>query len=675
MNLKVTEEELQAINLYKNEKYIGVNQLLEEDVETDIALLKAGKNIEYSEDIVIEDIEIVAKIYEAMVKSCHENEQENWSFFRCTNMGEIDRLNIKPEINRFLPASENLEKVKANIWNNNNPVIVEIYGDKNIPYFKMDDDVVIAPFTKLNEVQKISDAEIYNNAYFKSYKIYLGNQEFVHLEEHEKDELYSEILKNADMVNRKIKDCIEIDSQNEMNHENLRKLEKLLEKHHFVMEQEDYVREASETEKQEDKDNIERINRELESLKNVVAENFAARQECVNFITEWKLEVIKFIMSECSEIKNRYEVPEIFDEQEIENEVQENVEEESSNVQEVNKEEIDENLTEESEVQEDKKELEPEVQKVFDECQENIAMVNELLCNIRNLICKQQNHARIAESMDSNYRALNNAFEMKNYAEELEVWVSNIAKKVEEMSEEEQEELDKISKVNIQISTLLNYLNNAKSAIGKKVTRFDEINIIEENELKREIAETIKNIRCEAELKKLNDDIDIIEEQSGFKKFIGRFTGKNKLNEVMLDQIQIRQTAIRKTFKNKMPLAYNYSIHQLIAEIEMFVKENEDDDLVCEEVCALTKIRDILKKNFVIIDSKVISIIDQKTGKNLPLASRKLSKKELIEIDTYRFLNKYGYDKTLSSDEPEYQDTLAHEIKRIVDYIKSSEIL
>ncbi len=55
--------------------------------------------------------------------------------------------------------------------------------------------------------------------------------------------------------------------------------------------------------------------------------------------------------------------------------------------------------------------------------------------------------------------------------------------------------------------------------------------------------------------------------------------------------------------------------------------------------------------------------------------SKKISKKELIEIDTYRFLNKYGYDKSNDIKEPEYQDTLANEIKRIVDYIKTSGVL
>ena len=66
--------------------------------------------------------------------------------------------------------------------------------------------------------------------------------------------------------------------------------------------------------------------------------------------------------------------------------------------------------------------------------------------------------------------------------------------------------LEKISKVNIEISTLINYLNNPKIAVrNSKVTRFDEMAIIEENELKRRIAEKIRDIRGEAELKKLKE--------------------------------------------------------------------------------------------------------------------------------------------------------------------------
>ena len=96
-------------------------------------------------------------------------------------------------------------------------------------------------------------------------------------------------------------------------------------------------------------------------------------------------------------------------------------------------------------------------------------MVETLLNNIKSLIYKQQNHARIAELIDSNYKALNNAFEMKNNAEELDVLVKGISNEVDSLTKENNVELQKISKTNIQVSTLLNYLNNRKSDVNKRI--------------------------------------------------------------------------------------------------------------------------------------------------------------------------------------------------------------
>ena len=476
------------------------------------------------------------------------------------------------------------------------------------------------------------------------------------MSEESRNKLYEEIIAKADIVSERLNACIELEKENTIHYENIRKLEQLLAKHNLTMEQENYDMDSSDAEKQADLDDISRINMELDVLKDTATKVFEIKKENIEFISAWKKDVIKYVKAECYEIQKKY----------------------------INK--LDSDEIEKDEIAETEEKSDSEIPTIpaptgdefIDDLRsqsiENIAMVKTLINNIKNLISKQQNHARIAEALDSNYKALNNAFEMRNFAEELDSLVKAINDKIE-INLENREILEKIATVNIQISTLINYLNNPKSSIQKRITRFDEINIIEENELKREIAETIKNIRCEAELKKLRDDIEIIEDKSNIKKFFERLTGKSKLNETMLDQIEVRQTAIRKTFKNKMPLAYNYSIHALIAEIEMFIKENKDDELVLEDINNLRKIEQVLKKNFVIIDSKVVSIIDQKTGKNLPLASRKLTKKELIEIDTYRFLNRYGYDKSVSNNEPEYQDTMANEIKTIVEYIKSSNIL
>ena len=320
--------------------------------------------------------------------------------------------------------------------------------------------------------------------------------------------------------------------------------------------------------------------------------------------------------------------------------------------------------------------------RVKQEAKENVAASEKLLEDIKVLITKQQNHAKIAGNIGSQYSALNNAFEMRKVAETLDGLIKNINLKVEEICSKKKtkaitEELEKISKNNIEISTLINYLNNPKIAVkNSKVTRFEEMAIIEENELKRGIAEKIRDIRGEAELKKLKDDLEIIEEKGTFSRFIGIFTGQNKLDDFMIEQIEVRQRAIRRTLAKKMSLAHNYSIHELIAEIEMFIDDNEDDELVEDDVMDLNALGEELRKNYVILDYKVESIIEKREGKNLPLDKR-LSKREIIEVETYRFLNKYGYDDSAPAfvEEPKYQDTMANEIARIVEYINASDIM
>ena len=324
----------------------------------------------------------------------------------------------------------------------------------------------------------------------------------------------------------------------------------------------------------------------------------------------------------------------------------------------------------------------PLYKRVKEEAKENIEAGEKLLGDINSLITKQQNHAKIAGNMGASYSALNNAFDMRKAAESLLELLKNINLKVKALCEQEknsdiEDNLERISKANIEVSTLINYLNNPKIAVrNSKANRFDEIAIIEENELKRGIAEKIREIRGEAELKKLKDDLEIIEDKGTISRIIGMITGRNKLDDLMIDQIEIRQKAIRRTLSKKLSLAHNYSIHELMAEIVMFIDENEDDELVENDVAELKKLAEELRRNYIVLESKVQSIVEEKEGSNLPLDDRKISKQEMLEIETYRFLNRYGYDLSNNDrEEPKYQDTMASEIARIIEYINSSKML
>ena len=417
---------------------------------------------------------------------------------------------------------------------------------------------------------------------------------------------------------------------------------------------------------------------------------FEIKKQNIEFVNMWKRNIAVYLIAECREIENLFvdmnlpsKETEIVKKVEDSKDKKENISQETKVLQ--IEEQKKQNTIDFVLSNLKNKSLNDEENiytRVKIESLENIQAGEKLIEDIKNLITKQQNHAKIAGNMGATYSALNNAFDMKKAAEALLELLQNINLKVEAIlgdgeNKTNERKLEKISKVNIEISTLINYLNNPKIAVrNSKVTRFDEMAIIEENELKRRIAEKIRDIRGEAELKKLKDDLEIIEEKSAFKRIIGMITGQNKLDEFMIEQIEIRQRAIRKTLSKKLSLAYNYSIHELMAEITMFVNENEDDELVEDDVIDLKALAEELRRNYIILESKVQSIIEEKEGKNLPVDDRRISKMDAIEIETYRFLNKYGYDlDSFQTEEPKYQDTMANEIIRIIEYINSSGIL
>ena len=771
IDFNITDEELEALKNYKEKNYEAINQMLVSDAETDIALLSSEVenkvvSISYDRLAVIEYLKCIKLIYSLILKYYNSLKNNNIkSIYRGTNLSEIERIKNELFIDRMLSATESDDEalnVYSAIWNR--PACMNIVLDANIPYIivkdvlkdkKYKNEIIVSPFTKIKFISEDEEQKIDKSA--KSSKIYnieLEKQVLDELNERERSGLYQYILENAYYIKKKIVECIELEKENAINFENIRKLEQLLSKYETEIEEKE---ESDDIAKDDiDYDDIERITHELKELKNLSTSLFEVRKENINFINMWKRNIAVYMIAECREIEKMFENVSPVNNDEINfvsegyipNEEKEETIDDTSKQEETTNDTVIENETtedidNEEESDEDKVEnisneiieeiketespkfditetkivkivkdaifgkkedeeakyggketvevvkkemtaIEELENRVKEECNENLDSAETLLNNIKDLITKQQNHAKIAGNTGAVYSALNNAFEMRKVAEILQELLKNIFAKVEVICELEKDEnikrekLEDISEKNIQISTLFNYLNNPKiAAQNSKATRFDEMAIIEENELKRGIAERIRTIRSEAELKKLKDDLDIIETKGSLSRFFGFFTGQNKLDDFMIEQIEIRQLAIRRTLSKNLSLAYNYSIHELMAEIEMFVNENSDDELVLDDVTDLKAMAEELRRNFIILESKVQNIVEKKEGKNLLLDNKKISRREIIEIETYRFLNKYGYDISTKDNErePKYQDTMANEIARIVEYINSAKIL
>lgn len=717
INLSPTNEEIEALKFFLGEGNKAMNQLLTSNCETDIALLTdEEKNdditISYNRETIISNLMKIKSLYTLILKQFYKTNHRTREFFRGTNLAEIDRLKNEPFVDRIISATKSQEKAEINFAANwNRPTCINIKLNFGVPYLivnnileENEDEILIAPFTKIEKFELSEDRQLGNSSKdIKVYNILLEKQELEELTDRERFGLYNYILDNSYLIKRKLEECIELEKENAINFENIRKLEQLLVKYENSAEEKETNEEYSDIDRQSDYDDIERINKELEELKQITTNVFEKRKDNINFVNMWKRNIAVYMMAECKEIEKKFSDVKLIEKEDIEdsndsadssdqNSIPENSDLENSNQEnniEVEKNEIQtesENIEEQKEteqIEETKLEVletnenESELLKrVKNESNENIESSKELIKNIQLLIAKQQNYARMAGNIGSTYSALNNAFEMKSVAENLLEILGKVNLKIQEIGKQNDEEkLEEISKANLEISTLINYLNNPKIALkNTRITRFEEMFIIEENEFKRGIAEKIREIRGEAELKKLKDDLEIIEDKSEFSKFLGIFTGQNKLDDFMIEQIEVRQKAIRKNLSKKLSLAYNYSIHELIAEIEMFVEDNEDDYLVEDDVSKLKELAEELRRNYIISESKVHNIAKTKAGKNLPVNSKKISKYEMIEIETYRFLNKYGYDIELKSNEPKYQDTMASEISRIIEYINSSKI-
>lgn len=678
MNFAFTNEDLEILRKYKNQKYFAINQLLIANSEVDLnVLMSCAEDSEeynfYTRDVIRSNIQLIKDLYRVMLKAYYNKESKDaWALSYATTVTEIERLKNEIYIDNFLVTTLNKDEVKKQIAGEM-PALLNIAGDGNVPVLNVDavlgietkePEMLISPFTKIKEFKENEQIALEDERILRIYTITLEKQDLQEITKEERNSIYDYIMASTEVVDQKLKETVISEKEKISINEEIRKLEVLLSKYEQEINKKIQSQDYPESERNADTADVDRIKEDISNLKDKISSMYEEKKMTMDFITKWKKNINVYLMAEFKELEMQYES--------------------EAKVQNLHYNEKMKKMEEEAIKKHDQlknESLESIAKAVNKECDDNIIVTERLINDIQKLIIKQQNHAKISGNIGATYSALNNSFEMKKNAKILFEQVKEIKEKAKSLCETVDKDLlsDKlleVSKVNLQISTLLNYLNNPKSVAGQaKITRFEEMSIIEENELKRAIAEKILSVRGEAELKKLKDDLEILEEKGAFKRLIGFFTGSNKLDEVKEEQIEIRQKAIRKTLSQKMSLVYNYSIHELVAEIEMFLEDNEDDELVEEDYYILKNMEDELRRNFIISDSKVQEIIEAKENKNLPVEVKKISKRELIEIETYRFLSKYGYDRRNDEDEPEYQDTCQNEIARIVDYINSSGVL
>ena len=332
MELDITNEELDALRNYKSINYESINQLLVSNAETDLALLSdeiehKSVSLSYDKNSVIKNIETIKKLYELMQKIYYKtNRKEGWVFSRGTNIAEIERLKNEVYIDKLLSTTQNKHKAEnefSALWNK--PAVMYICGTSNIPYISVDEilgkqndsqEIIIAPFTKIIDIKEIGEQEIENSSKkLRIYNVTIEKQELEQLTLSERNGLYNYIVENAGSINRKLRECIDLERENIINYENIRKLEQLLAKYEQNAEIKEIGKDYSDLERKADYDDIQRINKELEQIKENASKLFEIKKQNLEFVTNWKKNIAVYMMAECREIELIYKSKNIIHEE------------------------------------------------------------------------------------------------------------------------------------------------------------------------------------------------------------------------------------------------------------------------------------------------------------------------------------------------------------------------
>ena len=307
---------------------------------------------------------------------------------------------------------------------------------------------------------------------------------------------------------------------------------------------------------------------------------------------------------------------------------------------------------------------------------------DKMVEDISDLIRKQQKYAKIGAETNSKYSSLIDGFKIKQEAEKLrkiltdmysdykEYYFNKLNKKLPNI--EYERKLTKILEVAEKAEIFLNYIYNPKNSKQRTdLNRFDELILIEENEIKRKITKEVDTIIANANLLIIDEEIDSIETKRVLEKIVDMIIGKRKKDKERVLKLEELAEEVDAKLRQKYTINRNYKIHDVLAKIMIFKSENLGDSLVKELVDKITVIEKAIAKNFVISEEKVLNKIEELKMLKLPVVVDD-EKETDIEYELALMRHKYEYDNIYTDEEVKYVDTTANEIKQIIEYIKLS---
>ena len=279
---------------------------------------------------------------------------------------------------------------------------------------------------------------------------------------------------------------------------------------------------------------------------------------------------------------------------------------------------------------------------------------DKMVEDIADLIKKQQKYAKIGAETNSKYSSLIDGFKIKQEAEKLkkiltdmysefkEYYFNKLNKKIPNL--EYERKLPKILEIAEKVEVFLNYIYNPKNAKQRTdLNRFDELILIEENEIKRKITKEVDAIIANANLIIIDEEIDTIETKKVLEKLFDIIIGKRKKDKERVIKLEELAEEVDAKLRQTYTINRNYKIHDVLAKIMIFKSENIGDELVKDLVDKITVIEKAIAKNFVISEETVLKKIEELKMLKLPVVVEKDSENEM-EYELALIRHKYEYD-------------------------------
>jgi len=213
------------------------------------------------------------------------------------------------------------------------------------------------------------------------------------------------------------------------------------------------------------------------------------------------------------------------------------------------------------------------------------------------------------------------------YSEFKEYYFNKLNKKIPNL--EYERKLPKILEIAEKVEVFLNYIYNPKNAKQRTdLNRFDELILIEENEIKRKITKEVDTIIANANLIIIDEEIDTIETKKVLEKLFDIIIGKRKQDKERIIKLEELAEEVDAKLRQTYTINRNYKIHDVLAKIMIFKSENIGDELVKDLVDKITVIEKAIAKNFVISEETVLKKIEELKMLKLPVVVEKDSENE-----------------------------------------------